>query len=594
MSEAKSRAVFLSYAREDAGAARRIAEALRGFGVEVWFDMDELRGGDAWDQKIRRQIRECGLFMPIISDGTQTRHEGYFRLEWRIAVERTHLMVAGTSFLVPVVIDDTPEAPGMVPDEFLRVQWTRLPGVTPTPQFVALVQGLLQGHPSPVAGSKSGSRPPVPTPAKAPRSGLPGWAAAVLCLAVLALGAVVLFRPASKPEAPGPAPESAAKAAEPSVSAVNEKSLAVLPFANMSDEKDSAFFTDGIQEDILTNLSLISELHVVSRTSVMQYRDTTKPIKQIGQELGVAYVLEGSVRREGNKVRVTGQLINARTDEHVWAKAYDRDLTDIFAIQGELATEIAGALQAVITPEQKTIIASRSTTSVDAYSEYLKERDLVIRSGITRVTLPEIDRLLQSAIQRDARFWEAWLEIAGVDLTVYGNVSMGKDPARLAAGQAALSEALRLAPEDPKLLRVQALEARALGDNAKARTFLERGLSLYPGNSEILIDLGTLAFTERNWAENMRYVGRALASDPRNPAVLASAFGALLTLRQWDQALSTARLLQELQPDSMDAAEDAAIVPFLSHGSTQEADSLIARLTPEQLQNREVIAWQDN
>jgi len=125
---------------------------------------------------------------------------------------------------------------------------------------------------------------------------------------------------------------------------MTHKSIAVLPFANMSDEKTaSAFFSDGVHEDILTNLALIAELRVVSRTSVMQYRAATKPIKQIGTELGVAYLLEGSVRRVGNKVRVTSQLINARTDEHVWAKSYDRELTDIFAIQAALAQEIAGA-----------------------------------------------------------------------------------------------------------------------------------------------------------------------------------------------------------------------------------------------------------
>jgi TolB-like protein/tetratricopeptide (TPR) repeat protein len=569
---------------------------LRGFGVEVWFDANELRGGDAWDQKIRRQIRECALFIPVISTGTQARHEGYFRLEWKLAVERTHLMVAGAAFLVPVVIDDTPETPGMVPDEFLRVQWTRLPGGAPSPQFVAQVQSLLQDPRPPVAGAKPVDRPSLQAPAKAGRLGFPAWAAALLGVAVLALGAVVLFRPAAKTEnpAPVPAPAAAPKAPEPIAPAINEKSLAVLPFANMSEEKDSAFFTDGIQEDILTNLALISELHVVSRTSVMQYRNTTKSIKQIGQELGVAYVLEGSVRREGNKVRVTGQLINARTDDHVWAKAYDRDLTDIFAIQGELATEIAGALKAVITPQQKTIIASRGTTSVEAYSNYLKARELQLWSGRTRVTLPEINRLLQSAVQLDPKFWEAWVEIARVDLSTYRSVAMGGDRDRLLAGQAALAQALRLAPEDPKVLRVQALEASALNDGAKARTYLERALSLYPGNAEILIALGSLATNERNWAETMSYVRRALVLDPRNPEVLWAAYDALLTLRQWDQALSEARLLQELQPDSFDAAWAAALVPFLAHGTTKEVEDLIARLTPEQQRDPKVVALQQD
>ncbi|MDB6127690.1 MAG: invasion protein regulator, partial [Verrucomicrobia bacterium] len=124
--------VFLSYAREDSDAARRIADALRAFGIEVWFDQSELRGGDAWDAKIKRQIRECALFVPIVSAHTQARGEGYFRREWKLAVERTHDMAAGVPFLMPIVIDDTLESEALVPDEVMRVQWTRLPHGVPT------------------------------------------------------------------------------------------------------------------------------------------------------------------------------------------------------------------------------------------------------------------------------------------------------------------------------------------------------------------------------------------------------------------------------------------------------------------------------
>jgi len=129
-----SGAVFLSYAREDTVAAQRIAEALRSQGVEVWFDQNELRGGDAWDAKIRKQIDACALFIPIISQHTQERGKGYFRLEWKLAVEQTHLLAEGVPFLAPVVVDNTPDAGAVVPAEFLRVQWTRLPAALPTTQ----------------------------------------------------------------------------------------------------------------------------------------------------------------------------------------------------------------------------------------------------------------------------------------------------------------------------------------------------------------------------------------------------------------------------------------------------------------------------
>ena len=596
MSEPTTKAVFLSYAREDADAARHIADALRAFGVEVWFDMSELRGGDVWDQKIRRQIKECALFMPVISSRSDQRGEGYFRLEWKLAAERTHLLADGMPFLFPVVVDDTSETNASVPEQFLKAQWTRLPGGEPTSQFVDQVKRLLQAPRKPAVGTK----PPAPVSHSAPsvtaKSGFPHWAAALLGVAVLALGAFVLFRPAAKSE-PAPAQSSPATAIKPAESLtplVREKSLAVLPFNNMSEEKDSAFFTDGIQEDILTNLALISELHVVSRTSVMQYRNTTKTIRQIAQELGVTYVLEGSVRRAGNKVRVTGQLIRAATDEHVWAKSFDRELSDIFAIQEALATEIAGALKTAITPQQKTIIAGRATTNVDAYNNHLKARDIILWSGISRATMPELDRLLHAAVQQDPNFVPAWLDLARVNFRSYRSPTTGGDRNQLLAGQAALAQALRLAPSDPAVIHAQGLGAEANEDLAGARKYYEQALQLTPGDVEVLGSLGGLATQERKWAEAMGYLRRTQTLDPRNPIVLWGAYNALLTLRQYDQAIQNARLLVELQPDSLDAAFALAAVPFFSRGSRQEMETLLARLTPQQQQDPKVIAAKFN
>ena len=596
MSESPSKAIFLSYAHEDAEASRRIADALRAFGVEVWFDMSELRGGDVWDQKIRRQIKECALFMPVISSQSDQRGEGYFRLEWKLAVERTHLLAEDRPFLFPVVVDDTSESNASVPEQFLKSQWTRLPGGEPTPQFVENVKRLLQSPRKPAAGARRSSSTDRPSPATGTKSGFPLWAAALLGLAVLALGAFVLFRPAAKPEPATvvPAPAIAVKAPEPVAPVISEKSLAVLPFNNMSEEKDSAFFTDGIQEDILTNLALIPDLRVVSRTSVMQYRNTTKTMRQIAQELGVTYMLEGSVRRAGNKVRVTGQLIRAATDEHVWAKAYDREMSDIFAIQTELATEIAGALKTAITPQQKNIIAGRASTSIDAYNDYLKAREIRLWSGVTRATRPDIDRLLQSAIQRDPNFVPAWLEIARVNFNSYGSGSLGGDRNQLLEGQTALAQAIRLAPEDPAVILVQAVAAITASDLPGARRFLAKAIALAPGNVEVLIAFGRLADQERLWAEAMGYHRRAQALDPRNPVVLWDAYNALLNLRQYDQAMGNARLLLELQPDSFDAAAALALVPFLARGERQETEALFARLTPEQHQDPKVIAAKFN
>ncbi|MBI2813016.1 MAG: toll/interleukin-1 receptor domain-containing protein [Opitutae bacterium] len=195
-------AVFLSYAREDTDAARRIAEALRGFGVEVWFDQNELHGGDAWDAKIRRQIKECALFVPLVSQQTEERTEGYFRREWKIAIDRTQDMGSSRAFIVPVVIDGTKETGADVPEEFMRYQWTRLAGGAPTPEFVALVKRLLDAPKKPAASARSAVGAslddargrPQGTPLQ--NKTVPGWAWGAAAAVIVAVGVVVFRQPA--------------------------------------------------------------------------------------------------------------------------------------------------------------------------------------------------------------------------------------------------------------------------------------------------------------------------------------------------------------------------------------------------------------
>lgn len=326
MSEGSGRAVFLSYAREDTATACRIADTLRASGIEIWLDQSELQSGETWDATIRQRIKGCALFMAVISANTQARREGYFRREWHLAVERTLDMAHGTPFLVPVVIDDTAEAKALVPEQFMRVQWTRLPQGVPDARFVEQIKRLL---------ALPASVPPIPLVSPAPatpsrRPGLPWWGWTALALAV-ATGILALW------------PARRSSAASPS-----DRSIAVLPFTSLSDDRETAHFADGIHEDILTNLTLVRGLRVISRTSAMQYRDTRPSMRQISEALNVAYIVEGSVRGRGSKLRVTVQLIDARTDEHVWAKSFDPDVSDIFATQTELATTIATQLKANI------------------------------------------------------------------------------------------------------------------------------------------------------------------------------------------------------------------------------------------------------
>ena len=235
MSDAANKAVFLSYASQDAAAANKICEALRAAGVEVWFDQSELRGGDSWDQSIRKQIKECALFVPIVSANTQARREGYFRLEWKLADDRTHLMARGTPFLVPVCVDDTKDWDAIVPDAFMTVQWTRLPGGETPPKFCDRVLALLRGEVAP-AHPRAGAAPrpePEASPSLPSRpKGIPPWLKALIVVVPILVGLVLAWRllphggeapSAGKPAATATTaiPAPAAPAASPAVALAN-------------------------------------------------------------------------------------------------------------------------------------------------------------------------------------------------------------------------------------------------------------------------------------------------------------------------------------------------------------------------------------
>jgi TolB-like protein len=620
MSESTPRAVFLSYAREDTDAARRIADALRGFGVEVWFDQNELRGGDQWDARIRGQIKTCALFIPVISATTLTREEAYFRLEWKLADDRSHLMAPGKPFIVPVVIDETPETGAAVPDSFARSQWTRLSGGEPSTAFIEQVKSLLgagRRRPSlaPMETVRSTApmrtRPPMtPLPPIAPKPAAPVaeapplrqksrrrlwfWVVLVAVLVAAGTGAFLYLRgtgPAASPPviarnpaAVTPAVPAAVVPAAPAAPASGDKSIAVLPFVNMSEDKDNnAFFADGIHEDLLTNLALIPELKVISRTSVMQYRGTTKTTRQIGGELGVAYVLEGSVRRAGNKVRVTGQLINTHTDEHVWAKSYDRDLTDIFAIQTALSQEIASALSAAISPETQKFIARRPTDNPAAYDLYLKARDTYNRSPISSTpALREQEALFKQAVQLDPNFAAAWGELARVH-ALFAFWGIDGSPARLVEADAAIAQAVRIAPDAPEVIGALGTYAYyAYRDYSRATAQYEKLAKLQPNNPTVYSSLGLIQRRQGRWAESLVSFRHAAELDPGNINTQRNVRQITELGRHWDEARAAHQRLITLLPDQLREQLDLADGEFAATGSWQVVDALLARLTPAQ------------
>ena len=558
-------AVFLSYASQDAEAAARICDVLRGSGIEVWFDQSELRGGDAWDEKIRRQIKTCGLFLPVISARTQERKEGYFRLEWKLAVERTHHMAEGVPFLAPVVVDETPQGAALVPAEFLRVQWMNLPGARPTSEFVRDVKRLLK---EPVLlGERSQEPPPVRAGSA---SGGRRWAIGVA--AAMAVAIVLSFQILLRP----PAPSS--QAAVGATAAVDTKSVAVLPFENMSVDKDNAFFSDGMHQDVLTNLSLIPGLHVTSRTSVLQYRGTTKSIKEIGRELGVAFVLEGSVQREANMVRVTGQLIDTRTDRQVWAKAFDRNLNEIFAIQSELAQAIANALQAAISPTNQRLIERHPTENLAAYDLWLKARQIQNDGGQTPMSQKRQEELLRGAVDLDPNFAEAWGDLAVCHAyNVFANYD--HSAARLAEAQAAIDRAVRLSPDLPDVVKdLGNFYYYAQLDYPHALEEFQRLAVLRPNDASVYSSIGLIERRQGDWGVSITNLRKASQLDPANGSYSDDLFDSLYRVRRYGEAAQEKRRQLDRDPEDLRKAYDLVTLGFYANGSTRETDAFFAGL----------------
>ena len=264
----------------------------------------------------------------------------------------------------------------------------------------------------------------------------------ILLLAALIGGAFLWFHRAgtgAKTASGNPA------AATPSIP---EKSIAVLPFENLSEEKQNEFFTDGVQDQILTDLSQIADLKVISRTSVMQYKSgLTRNLREIGQQLGVAHVVEGSVQRAANKVRVSAQLIDARTDAHLWAQTYDRDLADVFAIQSEIAKSIADQLQAKLSPNEKKAIEQAPTTDLAAFDLYSRAKSFLLTASFSATGDPDRRKaieLLDEAVKRDSSFFDAYCQLAWAHERLYAVSGSDHTPARLALAEAALQAATRL------------------------------------------------------------------------------------------------------------------------------------------------------
>lgn len=318
-----------------------------------------------------------------------------------------------------------------------------------------------------------------------------------------------------------------------------DKSIAVLPFQNLSDEKDNAYFADGIQDDILTNLSKIGDLKVISRMSVMSYRgDGVRSAREIGKALGVATLLEGSVRRIGNRIRLSVQLINASNDEHIWAEDYDRDLTDVFAIQTDLAGKIASALKAKLSPNEKARLDRNPTQNPDAYLLYVQAHDYANTMDEVHGTPLKAVPLFEQAIKLDPNFALAFAGLSIVESWIYHSV----DPTAARREKARLNadEALRLQPDLPEGHLALGF-SYYYGDRDYERALAEfetakRGL---PNNAQAYLAIGAIQRRQGRWTESTANLEKAASLDPKNISILVNLAFSYMALRNFEAADKT-------------------------------------------------------
>jgi TolB-like protein/Tfp pilus assembly protein PilF len=366
-----------------------------------------------------------------------------------------------------------------------------------------------------------------------------------------------------------------------------DKSIAVLPFQNLSDEKENAYFADGIQDDILTNLSKIRELKVISRTSVMQYRGNAPNIRDIGKALGVSTVLEGSVRRSGNRVRVNVQLIDAETDEHVWANDYDRDLTDVFAIQSDLAHEIANALQAKLSDTEKALIERKPTENGEAYLAFVQAHNLQ-NAFEDFGKLKQSEQLYARAVELDPKFALALARYSQLESWIFHIFDPTRE--RRQKARALAEQALQLQPDLPEAHLAMGF-SYYYGDNSydaaqKEFEIARRGL---PNESEVYLALGAIQRRQGKWAESTANLEKAVSLNPKDNLPLQNLVTNYQDLRNFDAANKTVDRGLALDPTAFGLLELKSKLAIFEKGDFSVAEKAFAAVKSMPMTNEQKL-----
>ena len=364
-----------------------------------------------------------------------------------------------------------------------------------------------------------------------------------------------------------------------------DKSIAVLPFENLSDEKENAYFADGVQDDILTNLSKVGDLKVISRTSVMPFRGKTSNVREIGKALGVGAILEGSVRRSGNRVRVNVQLIDANTDEHIWANDYDRDLTDVFAIQTDLAQKIANELSAKLSPAEKAQMEKRPTQNSEAYLAFMRAHDLWSSSYEDNEKLKQGEQLYQHAIELDPSFALAFARFS--QLESWFVHSFEATPPRQQKARDLARRALELQPDLPEAHLAQGFVKYYVDNDfeAAAQEF-EIARAGLPNESEVYLALGAIQRRQGKWQESNASFEKAVSLNPKDVWSMQNLAINYEVQRDFESANKVLNQALAIDPTAFGCWEIRGKVALEQNGDLSVADNILAkadgmRLSPE-------------
>lgn len=461
-----AQALFISYASQDAEAASRICQALRAAGIEVWFDQRELRGGDAWDAAIRKQVKECSLFVPLISANTDARSEGYFRREWNLAVHRMLDMAEDQPFLLPVVIDETPEAMARVPDRFRERQWTRLvSGVAPA-EFVERVMRLLAGD-------------RVTAPAAPLRA--------------------VTFTPNDPARA-------------------NEGfGVAVLPFKYRGANGDLTILAEALSEEIVTGLSRYSYLRVLAHGATARYASGTADVRTIAKEIGPRYVIEGSLQQAGASLRVAAQLVDATSGAHLWAETYTEafDPDRMFALQDELVARIVstcGDRFGVLARSISDVVRTREPSELSPYEALM--RGFGYHHRLSPADHAQAREALERAVILSPANADCWAMLSWIYSHEHAH-GLNVRPGSLERALAAARRAVDLGPSNQLAQQALAVVLFFRKERTGCLSAAERALALNPldGSNETMF---LLCFTG-HWERDCSLIRRAMQINPYHP-----------------------------------------------------------------------------